>query len=59
MSYRGKVILCGDPSVGKTSILARYVDDQFSDDYNQTIGANFIIKEIELNKVIDKLDIQN
>lgn len=59
MSYRGKVILCGDPSVGKTSILARYVDDQFSDEYNQTLGANFLIKEIELSKVINKFDIQN
>ncbi|MFW9821409.1 MAG: Rab family GTPase [Candidatus Thorarchaeota archaeon] len=59
MSYRGKVILCGDPSVGKTSILARYVDGQFSDIYHQTIGANFLIKEIELSKVIDKLDIKN
>lgn len=59
MSYRGKVILCGDPSVGKTSILTRYVDGQFSDIYHQTIGANFLIKEFELNKVIDKLDIKN
>ncbi|MHA1933127.1 MAG: Rab family GTPase [Promethearchaeota archaeon] len=59
MSYRGKVILCGDPSVGKTSILARYVDGQFTDDYNQTIGANFLIKEIELSKIVDKLNISN
>ncbi len=59
MSYRGKVILCGDPSVGKTSILARYVDDQFSEEYDQTIGANFLIKEIELSKVINKLNIKN
>jgi len=59
MSYRGKVILCGDPSVGKTSILARYVDDQFNDEYKQTLGANFLIKEIELSKVISKLDIKN
>ncbi|MHA2182645.1 MAG: Rab family GTPase [Promethearchaeota archaeon] len=59
MSYRGKVILCGDPSVGKTSILARYVDGQFTDDYNQTIGANFLIKEIELGKIVDKLNISN
>ncbi|MFX1523521.1 MAG: Rab family GTPase [Promethearchaeota archaeon] len=59
MSYRGKVILCGDPSVGKTSILTRYVDGQFSDIYHQTIGANFLIKEFELSKVIDKLDIKN
>ncbi|MFX0105089.1 MAG: Rab family GTPase [Candidatus Hodarchaeota archaeon] len=59
MSYRGKVILCGDAGVGKTSLLARYVDDQFSEEYHQTIGANFLIKEIDLNRVIEKLDIKN
>jgi len=59
MSYRGKVILCGNPNVGKTSILSRYVDGQFNDAYNQTIGANFLIKEIELSKVIENLDITN
>ena len=45
MSYRGKVILCGDAGVGKTSLLAQYVDGQFSEVYHQTIGANFLIKE--------------
>ncbi len=59
MSYRGKVILCGDAGVGKTSLLAQYVDDQFSEEYHQTIGANFLIKEIDLRKVIDKLDMKN
>ena len=54
MSYKGKVILCGDPSVGKTSLLARYVEDNFNDDYHQTIGANFLIKEIDVTGVIDK-----
>lgn len=59
MSYRGKVILCGDAGVGKTSLLAQYVDNLFSEEYHQTIGANFLIKEIDLSKVIDKLDIKN
>ena len=59
MSYRGKVILCGDAGVGKTSLLAQYVDNQFSEEYHQTIGANFLIKEIDLKKVIDKLNITN
>lgn len=59
MSYRGKVIICGDAGVGKTSLLARYVDDQFSEEYHQTIGANFLIKEIDLKIVIDKLNIKN
>ena len=59
MSYRGKGILCGDPGVGKTSLLARYVDKKFSDEYHQTIGANFLIKEIDLGKVIDRLDLKS
>jgi small GTP-binding protein len=59
MSYRGKVILCGDAGVGKTSLLARYVDGKFSEEYHQTIGANFLIKEIDLTKVIDKLNVKN
>ena len=59
MSYRGKVILCGDPGVGKTSLLARYVDDKFSEEYHQTVGANFLVKEIDLGIIVDKLDIKN
>jgi len=59
MSYRGKVILCGDAGVGKTSLLAQYVDGKFSEEYYQTIGANFLIKEIVLNKIVEKLDLDN
>jgi len=59
MSYRGKVILCGDAGVGKTSLLAQYVDGIFNEDYKQTIGANFLIKEIVLNKIVEKLDLKN
>ena len=59
MSYRGKVILCGDAEVGKTSLLAQYVDGHFSEEYNQTVGANFLIKEIDLKNVVDKLDLIN
>ena len=57
MSYRGKVILLGDAGVGKTSLLARYVDGIFSDIYKQTVGANFLIKEVELSNIIDKIKI--
>ncbi|MBY9020213.1 MAG: hypothetical protein KGD67_04075, partial [Candidatus Lokiarchaeota archaeon] len=58
MSYRGKVILCGNPSVGKSSLLARYVDGKFQEEYIATIGANFLIKEIDLGKIVDKLDLE-
>ena len=59
MSYRGKVILCGDPSVGKTSLLARYVDGKFNEGSVPTLGANFLIKEIDLSNVIDKIKLEN
>ncbi|MFX1237609.1 MAG: Rab family GTPase [Promethearchaeota archaeon] len=59
MSFRGKVILCGSAGAGKTSLLARYVDDKFEDDYIQTIGANFLIKEIDLNDMIDEIDLED
>ena len=59
MSYRGKVILLGDAGVGKTSLLARYVDGIFRSEYIQTIGANFLIKEVDLSKVVDKLNIED
>ena len=50
--------MVGSPNVGKTSLLARYVDNKFSDEYHQTIGANFLIKEIDLSEIIDKIDIK-
>lgn len=52
MSYRGKVLLLGDASVGKTSMLARYVDGIFKTEYIQTVGANFLIKELNVNDII-------
>ncbi|MFW9782874.1 MAG: Rab family GTPase [Candidatus Heimdallarchaeota archaeon] len=59
MSYRGKALMVGSPNVGKTSLLARYVDNKFSDVYHQTIGANFLIKEIDLTKINDNVRIEN
>ncbi|HEY0088725.1 MAG TPA: Rab family GTPase [Candidatus Lokiarchaeia archaeon] len=55
MSYRGKVVLLGDPGVGKTSLLARFVDGIFRTEYKQTIGANFLIKEIDLKNIVENL----
>lgn len=59
ISYRGKVVFCGQPGVGKTSLLSRYVDGNFSEEYHQTIGANFLIKEIDLSKILSKLQFKN
>eukprot|EP01041_Mallomonas_annulata_P008219 gene8219-16896_t len=43
-----KVILLGDGAVGKTSIAARFADDNFSQIYKQTIGVDFFIRRLIL-----------
>jgi small GTP-binding protein len=43
-----KVCVLGDPGVGKTSIINRYVKNVFSPEYLSTIGANISTKELEL-----------
>ena len=41
-----KVILLGDAKVGKTSIINRYIDNQFSEEYIQTISDDNRVKDI-------------
>lgn len=40
-------------------MLARYNEGQFTEEYNQTAGANFLIKEIDLSRITDRLNIKN
>lgn len=46
-NYKAKVIMAGSYRVGKTSLIVRYCDNTFLEEYIQTIGANFYIKEID------------
>lgn len=48
-----KLVLLGDTAVGKTCIVQRYVNDDFTDDLNSTIGVSFLMKTVSLenNKV--------
>jgi len=49
-----KVVLLGDPSVGKTSIMRRYVEHVFDEAYLSTIGSNVNKKTISI--IDDSLD---
>ena len=44
-----KVCVLGDPGVGKTSIIDRYVKNVFSPDYLSTIGARTCSKQLDLD----------
>ncbi|NVM02783.1 MAG: GTP-binding protein [Candidatus Helarchaeota archaeon] len=43
---RFKIIICGDPMVGKTSIILRFTDHAFKRTYISTIGVNITEKVI-------------
>ncbi len=41
-----KIMVIGDPSVGKTSLIRRFVENRFSEDYITTIGVDFLKKDV-------------
>ncbi len=43
-----KLLLLGDTGTGKTSLVVRLVDQQFSSSTKSTIGADFLNKEFEI-----------
>ncbi len=45
-----KVVVIGDPAVGKTSLIKRFVQDVFDDRYLNTIGAKVMKKELGVNR---------
>lgn len=46
--YIRKVVMLGDPAVGKTSLVHKYVHNMFDDKYLSTIGARPVKKVIEM-----------
>ncbi|UCE37629.1 MAG: GTP-binding protein [Thermoplasmata archaeon] len=50
MDYKKKVVMLGDSSVGKTSLVRRFVLDQFEDSYISTIGSKSTVKKIIIKK---------
>ena len=50
-SYEFKVILIGSISVGKTSILSRYITNEFQSEYKCTIKTEFKTKIVNINNM--------
>ena len=52
-----KVMLLGESQIGKTSIIQRYVKNNFNLSYITTVGIDFQLKTLEINNKTVKLQI--
>ena len=46
--FKFRVVLLGEATVGKTSLLRRYTENVFEEEYKQTLGTSFATKEVEV-----------
>ena len=54
-AIRYKVVLVGDVSVGKTSIMNRFFENKYAETYDPTIGVDYHLKELNYKNKIIKL----
>jgi small GTP-binding protein len=52
-----KIIIIGDSGVGKSSLLFRYQENKFADNYIMTIGINYVWNTVEIDNIKIKLQI--
>ena len=52
-----KLLLTGDSTVGKSSFLNRYINDNFSKEFYSTIGVDFFVRHITKNGYKIKLQL--
>ncbi len=52
-----KIVILGEASVGKTSVVGRFVNNHYNNFVDSTIGANFLTKTLNIGSKQVKLDI--
>ena len=55
IDYKFKIIFCGDPSVGKTSLVLRFSENAFTRKYVPTLGVNVSDKILQVDKSVVQL----
>lgn len=55
--FKFKLIIIGEPGVGKTSLIKKFITGQFFNDYRASIGTNMFIKRLELENNDDEKSI--
>ena len=52
-----KLVIIGESSVGKSCIVSRYVDNQFTESFLTTVGVDFKVKEVDVDGKKIKLQV--
>ncbi|WP_455392933.1 GTP-binding protein, partial [[Eubacterium] cellulosolvens] len=50
--FQKKIVLLGDPAVGKTSMIRKFVYNQFNDEYISTLGTKVVKKSLEYDQLL-------
>merc|ERR1712129_445468 len=53
----GKVAIVGDSQIGKTTLMVKYIEDKFDEEFIETLGLNVMEKSFELKNCIANLQI--
>ena len=50
VNYSIKICLLGEANVGKTSLVYRFIENKFREDYKSTLGVNLLKKDMDIDK---------
>ena len=56
MELTMKVIVVGDGRVGKTSLITRFTQGEFSADYKKTLGVDFLQKKMFVKQIAQDVE---